>query len=145
MAKRSRKMDIEKKIKDGSGAGTGIEYKPWLTIQDVPSTGRRTRFKGIKIITFKIENVDNIVKGKILEFGWEGECGVIRNINNIAVGFYTINIDEPIITLQEIEIIDEYQNQGYGTSFINELFNNIPPQLKLREWLWNPLLNFTLI
>ena len=48
MAKRKRTIDIEKLIKEGRGQGVGIEYKPWIRIQDVPSKGRSTRLKGIK-------------------------------------------------------------------------------------------------
>lgn len=33
--------------KDGRGKGVGAAYKPWLTVQDVPSTGRSTRLRGI--------------------------------------------------------------------------------------------------
>ncbi|MFJ7408237.1 MULTISPECIES: TnsA endonuclease N-terminal domain-containing protein [unclassified Lysinibacillus] len=49
MSKRQRKNKTEKKLKDGYGQGIGTEYKPWITIQEVPSTGRSTRLKGIKI------------------------------------------------------------------------------------------------
>ncbi|PGM86751.1 TnsA endonuclease N-terminal domain-containing protein [Bacillus cereus] len=49
MAKRKRAPSIEKKLKDGHGLGLGIDYKPWVTIQDVPSLGRATRLKGVKI------------------------------------------------------------------------------------------------
>lgn len=49
MSKRKRSSSIEKKLKEGLGQGTGIDYKPWITIQDVPSLGRSTRLKGIKI------------------------------------------------------------------------------------------------
>lgn len=49
MAKRKRTESIEKKIKDGRGQGQGIDYKPWLKIQDVSSLGRSTRLKGIKV------------------------------------------------------------------------------------------------
>ena len=48
MAKRKRKQNIEKMIKEGYGSGIGSEYKPWIKIQDVPSLGRVTRVKGIK-------------------------------------------------------------------------------------------------
>ena len=50
MAKRKRDFTdskYEKKLKDGKGSGYGKDYKPWLTIQDVPSNGRSTRIKGI--------------------------------------------------------------------------------------------------
>ena len=52
MAKRVRgftKEKCEKWIKEGRGQGVGVDYKPWLTIQDVPSRGRCQRLKGNKI------------------------------------------------------------------------------------------------
>lgn len=52
MAKRKRGFTREKYkrwIKEGRGQGTGSEYKPWLTIQDVPSSGEVTRIHGVKI------------------------------------------------------------------------------------------------
>ncbi|MGK9484730.1 TnsA endonuclease N-terminal domain-containing protein [Bacillus tropicus] len=48
MSKRKRTSEIEKWIKEGRGSGIGINYKPWLKIQDVSSLGRSTRLKGIK-------------------------------------------------------------------------------------------------
>ena len=48
MAKRERKLNVEKLIKEGRGLGIGSEYIPWLKIQDVASLGRSTRLKGIK-------------------------------------------------------------------------------------------------
>jgi len=49
MAKRVRMSKEEKWISEGRGLGRGAEYKPWLTIQDVPSDGRSSRIKGNKI------------------------------------------------------------------------------------------------
>lgn len=51
VAKRSRvwtEEKIDRFKKEGRGMGEGIHYKPWLTIQDVPSVGRSHRIKGIK-------------------------------------------------------------------------------------------------
>lgn len=51
MAKRKRilsQKEIERRIKEGRGQGIVENYKPWLTIQDVPSKGRCSRIKGIK-------------------------------------------------------------------------------------------------
>jgi len=48
MAKRKRKLDIDKMIKEGRGTGRSDKYKPWIKIQDVPSLGRVSRIKGIK-------------------------------------------------------------------------------------------------
>lgn len=52
MAKRKRENTpekIEKKLNEGFGQGIGKEYRPWLTIQEVPSEGRVTRILGVKI------------------------------------------------------------------------------------------------
>ncbi len=46
MAKRRYAMDeakISRFEKEGRGCGSGADYLPWLTIQDVPSSGRRAR------------------------------------------------------------------------------------------------------
>lgn len=51
MAKRSNtttERRIERWAKDGRGQGVGRDYKPWLTIQDVPSLGRSHRVLGQK-------------------------------------------------------------------------------------------------
>ena len=51
MGKRRRSInqkDIEKYIASGCGQGQGADYKPWLTIQDVPSRGLVNRIKGWK-------------------------------------------------------------------------------------------------
>ncbi|WML41999.1 TnsA endonuclease N-terminal domain-containing protein [Neobacillus sp. OS1-2] len=52
MAKRKRNNSTEEKIKrwikEGRGQGEGIDYKPWLKIQDVPSKGYSTRDRGWK-------------------------------------------------------------------------------------------------
>ncbi|SDN50091.1 TnsA endonuclease C terminal [Psychrobacillus sp. OK028] len=51
MAKRKTQL-TEKKIsemeKEGRGQGTGENYKPWINIQDFPSSGLSTRGKGWK-------------------------------------------------------------------------------------------------
>lgn len=48
MSKRKRTSEIEQWIKQGRGTGIGVDYKPWLKIQDVSSKERSTRLKGIK-------------------------------------------------------------------------------------------------
>ncbi len=48
MSKRSRASKIDKWVKEGRGTGIGADYQPWLKIQDVSSSGRSTRLKGIK-------------------------------------------------------------------------------------------------
>ena len=49
MAKRSRRTThrtIDRHLKEGRGQGIGSTYKPWLTVQDVPSQGLTHRIKG---------------------------------------------------------------------------------------------------
>lgn len=51
MAKRRYSFDEEKIsrfMKEGRGKGHGVEYSPWLTVQDVSSIGRATRIHGRK-------------------------------------------------------------------------------------------------
>lgn len=48
MAKRKITLNTERKINEGMGLGNKEEYKPWIKIQDFPSTGRVSRIKGIK-------------------------------------------------------------------------------------------------
>ena len=50
MARRHYTID-EQRIamfeQEGRGKGVGVDYKPWLTVKDVPSSGRSTRLQGI--------------------------------------------------------------------------------------------------
>lgn len=39
---------IARFIAEGRGSGVGADYKPWLTVQDVPSSGRTHRPRGLK-------------------------------------------------------------------------------------------------
>jgi hypothetical protein len=51
MAKRRvrwTKESIERRLAEGWGDGTGINYQQWLRVQDVPSKGRIHRIKGCK-------------------------------------------------------------------------------------------------
>jgi len=51
MARRKYSVDealIARNLKEGRGAGVGVDYKPWLNIYDVPSLGRSHRLRGIK-------------------------------------------------------------------------------------------------
>lgn len=49
MAKRKRIINAERRHQQGRGLGKKEEYQSFLTIQDVPSKGRRHRVDGIKI------------------------------------------------------------------------------------------------
>lgn len=51
MAKRRYGFDedkIARYLKEGRGQGSGVDYRPWLTIQDVSSLGRCSRIRGRK-------------------------------------------------------------------------------------------------
>jgi hypothetical protein len=51
MAKRRYEFDegkLTRFLKEGRGTGSGADYKPWLTIQDVSSSGRVSRVHGRK-------------------------------------------------------------------------------------------------
>lgn len=51
MAKRKRgltKDAIRRRRKEGRGVGEGADYRPWLTIRDVPSLGQANRLRGWK-------------------------------------------------------------------------------------------------
>lgn len=41
--------DIDRYVAQGCGQGQGIEYQPWLRVQDVPSHGRSRKVNGVKI------------------------------------------------------------------------------------------------
>lgn len=40
--------DIDRYVAQGYGQGSGVDYKPWLRVQDVPSRGRSRKVKGLK-------------------------------------------------------------------------------------------------
>ena len=51
MAKRRRTYSdevIQRRVKEGRGFGEGECYKPWITVRDVPSTGRCSEISGWK-------------------------------------------------------------------------------------------------
>jgi hypothetical protein len=63
--------------KEGRGQGVGADYKPWLTVQDVPSRGRRSRFLGRK--TARIHHaLSDGETAAILEFDWADDVTDIR-------------------------------------------------------------------
>lgn len=74
-----------------------------------------------------VENVDHLKEAKTTLFGFSGKTGVIRNSEkNDIIGFSNFQVDTPTISLMELEIIPEKQNQGYGKLFIQTLFKEYP-------------------
>lgn len=49
MSKNWTNQKLKKWIKEGRGQGSGLDYKPWITTQDVASKGVSIRTKGVKI------------------------------------------------------------------------------------------------
>lgn len=63
--------------KEGRGLGVGKEYKPWLTIQDVPSLGRSSRLPGAT--TGRLHHLlSDIESAAFLLFDWEVTVTDIR-------------------------------------------------------------------
>jgi hypothetical protein len=80
MARRRYEM-TEAKIarfeREGRGRGFGADYKPWLTVHDVPSHGRRSRFLGRT--TGRVHHtLSDIETAAILAFDWDDEVTDIR-------------------------------------------------------------------
>lgn len=50
---RGRKLesfdDYKRSLKKAYGLGTGVKYKPWLRVQDVPSCGLSSKIQGLKV------------------------------------------------------------------------------------------------
>ena len=70
-------VKIEKYLREGRGEGEGDNYKPWLTIQDVPSLGLVTRLKGWK--TNRIHHfLSNLEKSFFYLWEWDEDILDIR-------------------------------------------------------------------
>lgn len=101
LAKRQRgmtKKKAEKWIKEGRGQGFGIDYKPWLSVQDVPSMGRAHRETGIKIprdYTF-LSDIENRYFN-ILDY-----CS---NVLDIREQYPLLPIDETMYIANEIGVM----------------------------------------
>ena len=74
------------------------------------------------MVKLSYEDVTNYPESVEAYFGFNGKSGVIRNDDNKLVGFYTINVDEPLVELCELEIVEDFRGMGYGRAFIEELF-----------------------
>ncbi|HYH22418.1 MAG TPA: TnsA endonuclease N-terminal domain-containing protein [Azospirillum sp.] len=78
---RSRYGFTEDKIarfyKEGRGSGRGAAYKPWLTVRDVPSSGRSHRPLGLK--TGRVHHLlSDIERDLFLLLDWSDAVGDIR-------------------------------------------------------------------
>lgn len=93
MAKRKRNISEEKRLKSGKGQGVGKDYKPWITIQDVPSKGRSTRLRGYK-------------SGRQHEFLSDMETNYFY-ILEFSDGIVDIREQYPLLPLEETLLIAE--------------------------------------
>ena len=67
--------------------------------------------------TYKYDNLDNYIKDK-LKFAY-----LIKKENDI-VGFSLVDIVDNTNTIQEMFIINNYKNKGYGKEAVFLIFNN---------------------
>src|SRR5262249_28974844 len=54
---------IDRRLTEGRGDGTGINYQPWLRVQDVPSKGRIHRIKGC--VTGRVHHLLSDLEAKV--------------------------------------------------------------------------------
>lgn len=80
MARRRYAFDEDKIAlfhKEGRGKGRGADYKPWLTVHDVPSSGRVHRLRGLK--TGRQHHLLSDVEWRLfLLFDWADDVEDIR-------------------------------------------------------------------
>ncbi|RHW34812.1 heteromeric transposase endonuclease subunit TnsA [Neobacillus notoginsengisoli] len=99
MAKRRYSLTedkIKKWIKEGRGSGQLKEYKPWLTIHDVPSIGNSSRLKGWK--TSRIHHfLSNVEKNYFFLLEWSDIVLDIREQ-------YPLNREETLRIAEKLNI-----------------------------------------
>ncbi|TDR80675.1 hypothetical protein [Paludibacterium purpuratum] len=80
MAKRRYDFDeskVQRYLAEGCGVGRLASYKPWLTVHDVPSSGRVSRIQGWH--TGRIHHLlSDGETGLFLLFDWEDNVSDIR-------------------------------------------------------------------
>lgn len=68
---------IRRYIKEGRGKGEFEQYQPWLTVRDVPSTGRVARIPGTKINRI-YHTLSDLERNAFLIFEWSDKIIDIR-------------------------------------------------------------------
>lgn len=111
MTKRNLDWTIEKYnrfIKEGRGKGEGSEYKPWLTIQDMPSRGRVTRiYEAGRIYQFFTDNELRYFYSLI----WEDSVIDVREHYPLLDLNMVLNLDEESLYMK-------YKNDGENAPYI---------------------------
>ncbi|MCE5285664.1 MAG: hypothetical protein LLG02_07440 [Pelosinus sp.] len=89
---------IARYIKEGRGSSEGNTYKPWLTIQDVPSMGRVTRLSGWKTSRLHYLLSDNETQYSVGMVRFESNSkSIIRRLIFPADSNGTVPCDSPAI------------------------------------------------
>jgi len=102
---------ISKYIKEGRGSGEYEEYKPWLTVRDVPSKGRVTRLKGVKIN--RVHHVlSDLERSALVLFEWS------NRILDIREQYPILERDK----MQEISEMLGFKHPRYPNSSVNTVF-----------------------
>lgn len=87
---------IKKYLKDGRGQGELDHYKPWLTVQDVPSAGRSHRIKGWK--TTRIHHLlSDLERDYFYHLEWSEDVVDIREQ-------YPLNRDTTVKISEDIDV-----------------------------------------
>lgn len=111
MPKRKLDWTLEKYnrfIKEGRGKGEGSEYKPWLTIQDMPSRGRVTRiYEAGRIYHFF---TDNELRYFYLLI-WED------SVIDVREHYPLLDLNE-VLNLDEDQLYEKYKNDGDNAPYI---------------------------
>lgn len=81
MSKRKRittQSVIERRVKEGRGKGHFAEYKPWLTVHDIPSQGVVTRIMGWKSNRLHHYFSEQFELARHYQMEWASKCCDIR-------------------------------------------------------------------
>lgn len=92
---------FDKFIKEGRGQGHGKNYKPWITTQEVPSTGRRSRIAG-----WKSERLHHVLSDREANYLY---------ILDWADDVIDIREQFPLIDLEAAQIFASYMGVKYPT------------------------------
>lgn len=80
------------------------------------------------MLTFKQEDLSLIPEVEESEFGFNADYGdgiYVLRYDNKVVGFANIEIENKSAHIHEMEILSDFRGLGYGSTFINSLFNYI--------------------
>lgn len=101
---------LNKYLKEGRGQGEGKEYKPWLTIQDIPSLGRVTRILGWK--TQRVHELFSDIQTRYLYYlEWDD------NVIDIRENWPLLDLEEVLENENDLNI-DNFKIHNNKAPFI---------------------------